>query len=88
LFNTNSEIFQLHHGENKLIFKLAIPIPASRNAIDQLLESDEQAVDKQRRLAQLLMLQNPPKRTALIKDLVSCGNFSPFMLTPETTGAT
>lgn len=49
---------------------LAIPIPASRNAIDQLLESDEQAVDKQRRLAQLLMLQNPPKRTALIKDLV------------------
>jgi len=52
---------------------LAIPIPASRNAIDQLLESDEQAVDKQRRLAQLLMLQNPPKRTALIKDLVSHG---------------
>jgi translation initiation factor 3 subunit A len=67
---------------------LAIPIPASRNAIDQLLESDEQAVDKQRRLAQLLMLQNPPKRTALIKDLVSCRNFSPFMLIPETTGAT
>ncbi|XP_052101491.1 eukaryotic translation initiation factor 3 subunit A-like [Mytilus californianus] len=49
---------------------LAIPIPASRNAIDQLLESDEGTMEKQRRLAQLLMLQNPPKRTALIKDLV------------------
>ncbi|CAG2202678.1 EIF3A [Mytilus edulis] len=48
---------------------LAIPIPASRNAIDQLLESDEGSMEKQRRLAQLLMLQNPPKRTALIKDL-------------------
>ena len=50
---------------------LAIPIPASRNAIDTLLEMGEGTLEKQRRLAVLLMLQNPPKRQGLIPDLVS-----------------
>lgn len=49
---------------------LAIPIPASRNAIDTLLEMGEGTLDKQRKLALLLMLQNPPKRQGLVSDLV------------------
>lgn len=63
--------FYCRMASRVLCATLAIPIPASRNAIDQLLESDEGTMEKKRRLAQLLMLQNPPKRTALIKDLVS-----------------
>ena len=50
---------------------LAIPIPASRSAIDTLLEMGEGTLDKQRKLASLLMLQNPPKRQGLVTDLVS-----------------
>ena len=54
---------------------LAIPIPASRNAVDNLLVMDESGMEKQRRLATLLMLPNPPTRQSLVKDLVSTGNF-------------
>ena len=50
---------------------LAIPIPPSRNAIGNLLVLDESAVEKQRKLATLLMLPNPPTRQSLVKDLVS-----------------
>ena len=49
---------------------LAVPIPPSRNAIDQLLETKETTMEKQRRLATLLMLTSPPTRQGLIKDLV------------------
>ncbi|OWF43183.1 eukaryotic translation initiation factor 3 subunit A-like [Mizuhopecten yessoensis] len=49
---------------------LAVPIPPSRNAIDQLLETNESTMEKQRRLATLLMLNSPPTRQGLIKDLV------------------
>lgn len=55
---------------------LAIPIPAARNAIDTLLEMGEETVEKQRRLAALLMLPSPPKRQGLVSDLVGifvCG---------------
>ena len=56
---------------------LAIPIPASRNAIDTLLEMGEGTLDKQRKLALLLMLQNPPKRQGLVSDLVRICTFTP-----------
>lgn len=49
---------------------LAIPIPAARNAIGQMLDMDDGTIEKQRRLATLLMLNNPPTRAQLIKDLV------------------
>ncbi len=49
---------------------LAVPIPASRNQIDTQLEMDDVTMDKQRRLATLLGLQNPPTRASLMKDLV------------------
>ncbi|XP_041371282.1 eukaryotic translation initiation factor 3 subunit A-like isoform X3 [Gigantopelta aegis] len=49
---------------------LAIPIPASRNSIGQLLDMDESSMEKQRHLATLLMLPAPPTRQALVKDLV------------------
>lgn len=49
---------------------LAIPIPPSRNPIDQLLEMDETTMDKKRRLSTLLMLQTPPTRQGLVKDLI------------------
>lgn len=49
---------------------LAVPIPASRNTIDQLLETDEATMEKKRRLATLLMLNNAPTRQTLIKDFV------------------
>merc|ERR1712168_1209083 len=49
---------------------LAIPIDASRKQVDQLLEMDESFADKQRRLATLLMLNAPPTRASLIKDLI------------------
>lgn len=48
---------------------LAVPIPASRNAIDTLLEMGEETIEKQRRLATLLMLPSPPKRQSLVSDL-------------------
>lgn len=50
---------------------LAIPIPPSRNVIGNLLVMDESAVEKQKKLATLLMLQTPPTRQSLVKDLVS-----------------
>ncbi|XP_065925615.1 eukaryotic translation initiation factor 3 subunit A isoform X3 [Magallana gigas] len=49
---------------------LAVPIPASRNTIDQLLETNEATMEKKRRLATLLMLNNAPTRQSLIKDFV------------------
>ncbi|XP_046545419.1 eukaryotic translation initiation factor 3 subunit A-like [Haliotis rubra] len=49
---------------------LAIPIATSRNTMGQLLEMDESVMEKQRRLATLLMLPGPPTRQALIKDLM------------------
>ena len=49
---------------------LAIPIPVSRNAVDSLLVMDESGMEKQRRLATLLMLPSPPTRQSLVKDLV------------------
>jgi len=48
---------------------LAIPIPPSRNQIDKVLEMDDSTAEKQRRLAVLLGLQNPPTRAQLVKDL-------------------
>ena len=50
---------------------LAVPIPPSRNPIDQLLETDESTMEKTKRLATLIMLNTPPTRQGLIKDLVS-----------------
>ena len=50
---------------------LAIPIPPSRNAIGNLLVLDESALEKQRKLATLLMLPKPPTRQSLVNDLVS-----------------
>jgi len=52
---------------------LAIPIPPSRNVIGNLLVLDEAAVDKQRKLATLLMLQTPPNRQNLVKELAKLG---------------
>ncbi|XP_048249669.1 eukaryotic translation initiation factor 3 subunit A-like [Haliotis rufescens] len=49
---------------------LAIPIATSRNTMGQLLEMDDSVMEKQRRLATLLMLPAPPTRQALIKDLL------------------
>nr|XP_022338776.1 eukaryotic translation initiation factor 3 subunit A-like isoform X2 [Crassostrea virginica] len=53
-----------------LCASLAVPIPASRNTIDQLLETDEATMEKKRRLATLLMLTTAPTRQTLIKELV------------------
>ena len=52
---------------------LAIPIPPSRNPVDQVLDMDDATIEKQRRLATLLGLPNTPNRSALIKDLVCRG---------------
>ena len=49
---------------------LAIPIPASRTRVDQLVEMDEASQDKQRRLTTLLGLTAAPTRAQLVKDLV------------------
>lgn len=48
---------------------LAIPIPPPRNEIDRSVEADETLLEKQRRLATLLGLPNPPNRQSLIRDL-------------------
>ncbi|CAG5135673.1 unnamed protein product [Candidula unifasciata] len=53
---------------------LAIPIPPTRNVIGNLLVMDESAMEKQRKLATLLMLQTPPTRQTLVKDLVRHGS--------------
>lgn len=58
-------------ADRLLCATLAIPIPASRNAVDNLLVMDESGIEKQRRLATLLMLPCPPTRQSLVKDLVS-----------------
>jgi len=57
---------------------LAVPIPPSRNVIGNLLVLDESALEKQRKLAKLLMLQTPPTRQSLVKDLVK-NNCIPFV---------
>lgn len=49
---------------------LAIPLAPARNQIDVLLDMDDTATEKQRRLATLIGLQNPPTRPQLVKDLV------------------
>ncbi|XP_064630088.1 eukaryotic translation initiation factor 3 subunit A-like [Lineus longissimus] len=49
---------------------LAIPIPPNRDKLDALIDQEISTLDKQRRLATLLGLQNPPTRISLIKDLV------------------
>ncbi|KAL5016137.1 hypothetical protein ScPMuIL_005726 [Solemya velum] len=49
---------------------LAVAIPPSKNSIGELLQTNESSMEKKRRLATLLMLQNPPTRQGLIKDLV------------------
>ena len=61
----------LRMASRVLCATLAIPIPPSRNVIGNLLVLDESAVEKQRKLATLLMLQTPPTRQSLVKDLVS-----------------
>ncbi|KAI8789964.1 eukaryotic translation initiation factor 3 subunit A isoform X2 [Biomphalaria glabrata] len=53
---------------------LAIPIPPTRNVIGNLLVMDESTIEKQRKLATLLMLQTPPTRQSLVKDLVKHGS--------------
>jgi len=57
---------------------LAVPIPPSRNVIGNLLVLDESVLEKQRKLAKLLMLQTPPTRQSLVKDLVK-NNCIPFV---------
>ncbi|CAH1784638.1 unnamed protein product [Owenia fusiformis] len=52
---------------------LSIPIPPSRNQMANLLDFDETALEKERRLASLLNLQNPPTRQSLVNDLVKTG---------------
>ncbi|XP_074640186.1 eukaryotic translation initiation factor 3 subunit A-like [Tubulanus polymorphus] len=49
---------------------LSVPIPATRDKLDTLIDQEISTQDKQRRLATLLMLPNPPTRAGLIKDLV------------------
>ncbi|PVD29624.1 hypothetical protein C0Q70_08879 [Pomacea canaliculata] len=61
-------------ADRLLCATLAIPIPASRNAVDNLLVMDESGIEKQRRLATLLMLPCPPTRQSLVKDLVKYGS--------------
>ena len=66
------DLFGLLHrmASRVLCASLAVPIPASRNTIDQLLETDEATMEKKRRLATLLMLTTAPTRQTLIKELV------------------
>uniref|UniRef100_T1IIY3 Eukaryotic translation initiation factor 3 subunit A n=1 Tax=Strigamia maritima TaxID=126957 RepID=T1IIY3_STRMM len=65
---TNEEVQRM--ASRVLLATLAVPIPPARNDIDKYLEVDETTMDKQRRLATLLGLSNPPNRSNLIKDLV------------------
>ncbi|KAH9508590.1 Eukaryotic translation initiation factor 3 subunit A [Bulinus truncatus] len=71
--NLSSEELQ-KMASRVLCATLAIPIPPTRNVIGNLLVMDESAVEKQRKLATLLMLQTPPTRQSLVKDLVKHGS--------------
>lgn len=72
--NNNMLIVFNRMASRVLCATLAVPIPASRNTIDQLLETDEATMEKKRRLATLLMLNNAPTRQTLIKDFVRISN--------------
>jgi len=73
-YNRNFLYFCSHFrmASRVLCATLAVPIPAARNAIDTLLEMGEETAEKQRKLANMLMLQGQPKRQGLVQDLV-CG---------------
>ncbi|XP_033119426.1 eukaryotic translation initiation factor 3 subunit A-like [Anneissia japonica] len=53
-----------------LLATLTIPISPPRNDIGNMLDMGNTAMENQRKLANLLGLQNPPTRVQLIKDLV------------------
>ncbi|XP_071946958.1 eukaryotic translation initiation factor 3 subunit A-like isoform X2 [Antedon mediterranea] len=53
-----------------LLATLTIPISPPRNDIGNMLDMGNTAIENQRKLANLLGLQNPPTRIQLIKDLV------------------
>jgi len=55
---------------------LAIPLPVMRNQADQLLDQDENVVEKQKKLAGLLSLTAAPTRKQLVQDLVSHAEIS------------
>lgn len=70
---------ETYNGICELIFRLssrvvcatlAIPFTASRNQTDHILEQDDSIREKQKRLATLLSLKEPPTRQSLIRDLV------------------
>lgn len=60
---------------------LAVPLPPARSEVDRFLETDESVIEKNRKLAALLGLSNPPTRISLCKDLVR-HNVLPFVM-PE-----
>jgi len=62
---------ELHRMASRVLCAtLAIPIPPSRNQVDQAMDFDEATNEKQRRLAALLGLSSPPSRHSLVKDLI------------------
>lgn len=60
---------------------LAIPLPPARSEVDRFLETDESVVEKNRKLAALLGLTNPPTRMSLLKELAR-HNVLPYVI-PE-----
>ena len=54
-----------------LLATLAIPISPPRNDIGDMLDMGNTTMENQRKLANLLGLQNPSSRVQLVKDLVS-----------------
>ncbi|CAM1317879.1 EIF3A (predicted), partial [Pycnogonum litorale] len=59
---------------------LAVPLPPARSEVDRFLETDESVVEKNRKLAALLGLTNPPTRMSLVKDLIR-QNVLPYAMT-------
>ena len=54
-----------------VVATLAVPNPPRRDKLDVLIDQEVSTTDKQRRLATLLSLNQPPTRAGLVKDLVS-----------------
>ena len=72
------ELFRL--ASRVVCATLAIPLTASRSQAEHILEQDDSVRDKQKRLATLLGLSNPPTRPSLVKDLVRILWISSFLL--------
>ena len=53
-----------------LLATLSIPIPQSRTAVDESIDTDETSTEKLKRLSNLLNLSQAPTRSSLLKDLI------------------